>query len=111
MKTLRIHATCDDREAEINIDLDLLPVEMKSSELTDYVRIEIARYLLPNITKVITPAPASIIFMLDCKAVVCDAKGEQIPRYQQGNHADAIRAITNDGYNWHKLNITGEPRP
>lgn len=56
-----------------------------------------------------TPVPASVVFFPNGTAGVCDQRGQQIPKYQTGNHDGTIAALREDGIDWRNLQVTGRP--
>jgi hypothetical protein len=54
--------------------------------------------------------PILVIFFPNDTASVCGKAG-QIPKYQRGNHQETIKLLREDGYDWRKLEVLGEPKP
>jgi hypothetical protein len=54
--------------------------------------------------------PHFITFFNNGMAAVCNAAGEQIPKYQRGIHSTVIASLSADGYDWRALEAGGRPR-
>lgn len=53
--------------------------------------------------------PVEVIFFINGTTFVGDAAGRQMEEFAMATHRDTIRALREGGYDYHDLDITGQP--